>query len=597
MIHLKQVDLSLRGIQLPSDKVGIVMAQPFVQLTKLEPFRWVGDAKLRQLAAIRTTLQVALTASHGAALTNFTIFPEYSIPGLRGVDTIEAVIRNESWPSGTIIIGGTDGLSRSDFAAIAKADGTHYDEQNNPLDQIGDTQWVNCCITWVKSAAGVERWLQPKISPAWPEHDTPLKDMYNGRSIYCFHGSHSNSAPYRFATFVCFDWVASIGQRKTWQWLTQALDDSTAPHETSLTWIFVIQHNPKPSHVSFLSEVSSFFSNTRNPRVHRESACVVFTNTAGKMHPGRSEDYGASSLVFSHRARFGRPTCRPTYSSGSKRSRPNEELAAFHDLVFRESGACIHSLSQVNPSWPAPGAEGKSLAIETASVHPIDEHSDPRTPSAPVPACIKWLNDQIDQIASLAAQYPAAPLAAEATSEHDRTIASWRTVPSDFALRSVKAAASNSFAIHADDWDVAETEAVEHLIHTIDILSVGQTHPDVRNSSTHARITINGNSLELLAVRGRTHEECITHSKSLIQPPRRQTLLVTRDKDNTDWGPSSGIFLDSAKVSAPGDEYDFTDPRSNNLYLSYSRLLSVFRSAETTSAAQEAIHEALAGQR
>src|SRR4029077_7023793 len=102
------------------------------------------------------------------AKTHFTVFPEYSIPGLDGITCVETVLRADDWPNGTIVIAGTDALTKADFSALADADGTHLNATHNGLARIAETEWVNCGITWVKTAGGnVERWLQPKLYPAW----------------------------------------------------------------------------------------------------------------------------------------------------------------------------------------------------------------------------------------------------------------------------------------------------------------------------------------------------------------------------------------------------------------------------------------------
>ena len=39
MIKVQTVDLTPRGVTLPSDRVRMVIAQPYVELTAAEPFR------------------------------------------------------------------------------------------------------------------------------------------------------------------------------------------------------------------------------------------------------------------------------------------------------------------------------------------------------------------------------------------------------------------------------------------------------------------------------------------------------------------------------------------------------------------------------
>jgi hypothetical protein len=73
---------------------------------------------------------------------------------------LEAAIRADDWPVGTIVIGGADALSKSNLATLADESGTHLDMIHNGLDRIAQDEWVNCGITWVKAKdRTVERWL------------------------------------------------------------------------------------------------------------------------------------------------------------------------------------------------------------------------------------------------------------------------------------------------------------------------------------------------------------------------------------------------------------------------------------------------------
>ena len=67
---------------------------------------------------------MARAASHGAPKTHFTLFPEYSIPGLEGIAFVHAAISAPDWQNGTIVIGGADALSKPDFATLAGAPNT-----------------------------------------------------------------------------------------------------------------------------------------------------------------------------------------------------------------------------------------------------------------------------------------------------------------------------------------------------------------------------------------------------------------------------------------------------------------------------------------
>src|SRR5229473_2560534 len=367
MVHIETVDLQVRGVTLPSDRVGMVIAQPHLPLTSLsasEPYRLTVQAKPSQLAVLEKTLAVARAAPHGARKTHFTIFPEYSIPGLDGITLVEAVLRSDDWPRGTIVIGGTDALDRPQYVELLSDDATQVDEARNGGHLVQPDQWVNCAITWVKGADGsLKRWNQPK---------------FRGGSIFLFKGRLENGAPYRFGTLVCFDWIASVGTKTPCQWILTDLEQQAGEHQLPLSWLFIVQRNKKPSHDTFLNRVEPFFNQTQFPNALRERACLVFANTAGLAVPGRTVEFGSCSLVLSPQSLFSDPNCAPTFSNGGRRFRDGSNLLHnYKDIVFRERGACIHSFVQVNPGSLAAGPAGRSLAVENAHVCAISGIAEP----------------------------------------------------------------------------------------------------------------------------------------------------------------------------------------------------------------------------
>ena len=178
----------------------MVIAQPYLTLTSEEPYRCTAAAKAGQMDVLSKTLAVSRAAQHGAPKTHFTIFPEYSVPGLDGIALIDMALNAEDWPTGTIVIGGTDALSKEDFGTLAASPNTHLDTERNGLDRIAAGEWINCGITWVKAADGtVERWLQPKLSRAWPEQNVSYQDMFLGKSVFTFKGPLEDGTQYRFS--------------------------------------------------------------------------------------------------------------------------------------------------------------------------------------------------------------------------------------------------------------------------------------------------------------------------------------------------------------------------------------------------------------
>jgi hypothetical protein len=597
VVHIETVDLSPRGIVLPNDRVGMVIAQPYVPralLTAAEPYCCIETAKPQQLAVLNETLAVARSLRHGAPKTHFTIFPEYTIPGLDGIAAIETALHAPEWPNSTVVIGGTDALSQAQYTQLLQGAATHVDAARNGGNLVQVGQWVNCAITWVKNADGsLDRWIQPKLHPAWEEMNIRHEQMFRGSSIYLFKGVLENGAPYRFATLVCFDWIATVGTQTALQWILGDLQQQAAGNQLPLSWLFVIQRNPKPSHDTFLNGVSTFFNQTQFPNALRERACLIFANTAGRPTPGRSQEYGACSLVFSPQSLFQNPNCVPTFCRGGRRFRDGSTLLMnYKDVFFRERGACIHSFAQVNPGSLIAGPSGRSFAVENAHVCPISGTLEPRAPSAAVPAAVKWLNDELDDVPSLSATYKTAALNVQVDGSHQQNISSLRQISSQSATNSIKLAVQESPVGDADEWDATESQALRHVVHTLDIVALGFPSPVVGADPAHAMVQIDNKAVDLLAIRGTSHEGCIEHSKLFLTSPQRQVLLISRDPDNTRWQQRFRSFLQPTTPQV-GQERNITDPTSGSLHLGYQNLLEIFRNSTVPTAVTGGINAEL----
>ncbi len=418
MVNIENIDLYSRGVELPADRVGLVVAQPFLSLTTKEPFVCTPDAVTAQLAMIERTIEIAKTRPHGQPKTHFTIFPEYSIPGVAGIAAIDAAVAGGGWPTGTIVIGGVAALTKDDYVTLTGEPNTSVNLAANAGNSVKAKDWLNCTIIWVKGANGiVERWIQPKLYPAWEEQNVHYQHMFRGGSIFIFRGRLANGAPYRFSILICFDWIATVDGKLLWRQVLEELERqaAAAEAESSLSWFFVVQHNKKPSHDAFLNQIPPFFDETSMPTVHRNRACVMFSNTAGKPTPGKTDVCGGTSLVFSSTTNFAKPECSMTFSAGGPSFQNHSTIIRdYYDVFFRERGACILSFVQVNPGSVAAGAANRAIAVERAELFPIGDVNDPRVPSAAVPASVKWLNDELDDLPSLATILGTAPLKDEA---------------------------------------------------------------------------------------------------------------------------------------------------------------------------------------
>jgi hypothetical protein len=597
MLHVEIVDLSTRGIRLPGDKVGIVMAQPRIVLSPTEPFHWQAPKKAHEMEVLSTTMDLAEATPHRLAKTHFTIFPEYSVPGIDGIALIEERIKRQSWPEGTVVMGGTDGLSKAEFESLSGSENTFVVQADGLPGRIASDHWINCTVIWIKSSQGVEKWLQPKIHPAWPEQNIRYQSMFQGNGVFVFKGMLESGAPFLFSTLTCFDWIALLEGKKIWRHLVESLSAiaTNAGAELSLSWFFVLEHNPKPSHDDFLRDVSDFFNQTIITNVHRDRACVIFANSAGKDVPGAADEYGSSSLIFSPHSLFMLPTCAPTFSRGGERYRSSALLGMCKDTVFREGGACIHSFAQINPGSITPGAADRTIALTDASVFPMPGVVDPRAPSVSVPADVKWLNDELDSLNDLGRRNRGAALAASIEGKHRETVGELRTISAAAITYSIELATVTSSAKNADEWSSQETAGLKNLVETFDILRLGGAVTMAGQQPAHGTAVIDERTLDVISAEGETHEECHRHvMKIVIAPrPRRQTVLISRDSDNNNYHKRQGSFLDeqSAKL---GNEPDITDPASSWLHIGFRAILDAFQNAADVPALKRSLHAAFA---
>lgn len=592
MVEAVEVDLGALGVRLPRGEVAMVVAQPHVVFVPQEPFTWAPAERQRALECIDDTLTVSRSCPHGADRTHFTIFPECSLPGLEGVDRITAAMEAADWPAETIVIGGVDGLTKAQFTELVQRPNTTYDANRNHLDRVQPHQWVNCVVTWAKLPSGdVRSWVQPKLSPAWVELNVEYMSMYRGGSVYVFKGVHSNAdAPYQFATLLCFDWIGSADAKRMWEWLLEGIGTRAAQFGgmLPLTWLFIAQCNPAPSHASFMSQIGHFFDPAQFPRVTRDDTCLVMANVAGKNVPGKAEKFGQSAIIFTQ-SRFSRPACMPTYGNGGTPQRGADFLENFRDAVFRERGACIHSFLVIHPSTLPPGSAGRRLALREPTVHPFSGVEDPRAPRGAVPAVVKWMNDELDEPSkSLAARYMNLPLTALAGAAHQRAVGELRTLKAEALDNTVKFASLTATKKTPDEWKGGECLAVQHLLHTFSIFDVAQYPAAFHGNGSQATIVKDEISLEVIAVMGGSHEDSDKHVLDCLPAHKGQLVVVSRDEDNTSWDPRLKSIFDQDHDEAPG-EAKFTQPTSGIIRIGYRDLLDAYRNAANENELKEAL--------
>ena len=577
MIQVRFVNLSELGIRPPANSVRMVIVQPHLPtavFTSDEPYKLTEHARPRQLEILKRTIEIASGSGDTNGTTNFTILPEYCIPGLEGVEFIEERLGSEDWANGTVLIGGLDGITKEEYEALLIPDSSHHDEEINSVSRVADDQWLNCSITWVKSSDGqVLRWIQPKLCPAWPEASSQNRRMFKGKSIYLFRGQRTNGEAFVFGTLVCFDWIAR--NPSPIERILEATDRVANDAQLPLTWLFVIQHNKKPSHYDFLSNVVEFFRPTSHPNATRTNTCIVFANTAGLAQPGYCAEYGSTSLILGPHTSFMTEGARPTLShEGFRYREQNSEIlrsAQCRDIFFRERGECIHVLDQINPSTIQAGAPGRAYAVDNGEVHATVGAGHVLAPGAGVPLSIKWANDVLDQTnQQLPDHAPALTRALERA--RATVIHKLRRIDSRHMTYVVRLATPSS-QCNLEAWGADESAGLRHVVRTLGILGAGDKLESVGLDMVHGVVSFAGAFIDVVAVQGVSHQSCIEHLENCHSKRQRShLLLVSRDTENTHWDPRHGSFLKVGRGS-PEAERKITDAARPTYHAGYQDVL------------------------
>ena len=567
----------------------MVVAQPYLAdgaLTPQEPYRVAAEAKDRQLEIVKTTIDVARKEK-----ADFTIIPEYSVPGLDGVGVIEERLRSEAWPTGAILIGGIDGLNKDEYASVVEADHTCVDDANGK-ESVEDDQWVNCCITWIKSSDGrLFRWVQPKLWPAWPELSTQHQRMLKGKSIFLFRGRRTNEEVITFGTMICFDWIAPTSPTPAQRFLNEA-HRAASGSQIPITWLFVIQHNEKPSHFEFLNRVVEFFRDPSHPNATRTDTCLIFANTAGRGEPGSCRTHGTSGLVLAPRAPFQTKGGLPTFAHDGSRFRGNNggilAGARCSDMVLRERGECIHAFDQINPRWVQPGAAGRSYAAENAVVHAARGGEHVLAPGTGVAAAVKWVNDQLDEMATTMPAHDT-ELVKDLTSMRNAVVAALRRCDSKNLDEVVRLATPGS-PENPDEWSEFQGNGLSHVVHSLQITAMGAKLVSAGVDKVHGVVCWRGRCFDVMAVRGQTHQTCVDHVVARYgRRQRRHLLLISRDTDNTLLDRREDSIL-RTRNSTSGVERRYTEGRNPSYHVGYQNLIGILGSAKAANDVAEQLY-------
>ena len=172
------------AVTLPADTVRMMLVQPFLDFGEpaVEPFPPSTTCAQRLVDAIDSVFTKVTEHSPQVVL-----FPEFAIPGVQAVERVVAALSSTSVASPTIVIGGVSGLSKEAFDELCALPNIATIDSVNAPSRVQDTQWVNTSVTFLKDDEGaVTMWLQPKLSPSWPEATCHHQMMFAGSLVRVF---------------------------------------------------------------------------------------------------------------------------------------------------------------------------------------------------------------------------------------------------------------------------------------------------------------------------------------------------------------------------------------------------------------------------
>lgn len=530
IFDMLEIDAKSLDVILPSKWIKMVVMQPHVYLTASEPFRWPDDKKTTQNLGINRTLDVAKNQQ-----AHFVLFPEYSIPGLDGVQAITSFMVQNSWPK--IVISGVEGLSKEQYQQLCEQSNTNCHRKNKP-DQVGSNEWVNCSVTWIKDNSGnINKYVQPKVCPAWTEKNIRYAQMFRGKASYLFSAKYENNSPCRFTTFICFDWIGKINglDTKVVDDFLHSMNTSCQGNPQQLHWIFVLQENDEPNDDLFVQATSTFLTQrSQYNLVDRSKAAIVLVNNAAR---NDTSDRAFTSCVFPVDVSFDTKGCLPTISYASEKLR-GRQINRCKDVIFREQRPSIHSFDVRVAQFLDVDQISRCYPIENANVHPLDiTMNDPRFPDGPVPGCVKWINDMLDNTDSLSERISINHLNQEVKTSHGNIIGAMRQINADKHEKNIHYATvshqENNEWQNADEWADDEEDALGHMLDTLTMIRAAYPM-DLAESLLHAKILIDNKWIEIIAIRGSTHDKCFKYLFDHIRwPMYDKTFVITRDDNNS----------------------------------------------------------------
>lgn len=324
------------NIELPTDALRMIMVQPFLKLQKTDAGFKIDNSILKtHKKMIKSILKLVSNLPFGnmAHYSNFILFPELSLPNDMIFEMKDIIL--DSWKCNSILVGGIEGMSISDFDKIVqKSD--NPDEAKYKLK--GTANYVNCAVTYVKESQPntVKLYLQPKIKPSRWEQAIGMRE---GRHTFFFFSSNFN-----FLCLTCFDAISTeIEFESLVSEIIRNLKSMSINRKIPnvLDMVFILMHNNDPHSTDFQKSAYQILEGGG-----REFRCdhgsIAFVNTANAKH-GYSNGFGKSAFYFRRGAWYIPPKkeypppdtyCMEKTECGCQRARFREDGPSMHRFYY-----------------------------------------------------------------------------------------------------------------------------------------------------------------------------------------------------------------------------------------------------------------------
>jgi len=206
-------------------------------------------------------------------------------------------------------------------------------------------------------------------------------------------------------------------------------------------------------------------------------------------------------------------------------------------------GECIHAFTVRVPRFVTPDVTDRTCPLPLAYVYATCSSSDPRLSGRPVPATVKWVSDALDSTERVSVTaLEGCSLKVKAEEIEPIIITAMRMTDGRAAADFVNWATcafthrnesrNESHRLNADLWGREEIDAIRHVLHSLTSLGLAY-NLEFGSAILHGAVQDDEGIVQVVAIRGDTHEDCRLHyDKHIPHHGTDPVLVIAHDHDN-----------------------------------------------------------------